>query len=443
MEEQSQNITDNPSMALAPNEIPPSPMESAPESTSPSQYTDLGPVPSQQPMSRASTSHAAARRRRSSKGAMMSSIKRSASTPNVRGVVTGESSMSLTDKRRNKLGYHRHCRRRKIRCLLALDDPQNRCSNCIRLKKECCFFPVDQQPQMSQRPRTGSKAGSGDTSISSSSSPALAGGPLIDHYSQFRPLPLSSQDYPPSAAPLSATTSSPSRRSTSLPLILDPKSLADLDLASDNSRTYEFSYHADRSYWESPFYEQGPISAGHSTPEEPSHAYWRMGDSPITPAFSQIPGPPSSLMQPRSSFAAFSPPREDHGWQSAPRSMSFGHVEDLSHGYPNPYLSPVSMDYRRRPSDLYPPSLQTSSESSKNNSTGDISTPPLTATVNSQSMGHFVSPIWNALPGHSSLNKTVEYNPWYSDPAPLAKVTEEEVGPPFNGGSGHIFTSVG
>ncbi|KAL9013686.1 MAG: hypothetical protein Q9173_001634 [Seirophora scorigena] len=424
-------------------------MESAPQPTSPYQYPDLAPVPSQQPMSRASVSLAAARRRRSSKGAMVSSIKRSASTPNVRGLVTGESSMSLADKRRNKLGYHRtsvacgHCRRRKIRCLLALDDPQNRCSNCIRLKKECCFFPVDQQPQMNQRPRTGSKTGSGDTSISSTSSPALAGGLVIDPYTQFHPLPISTQDYPPSAAPLSATTSSPSRRSTPLPLILDLQSQANFDLASDNSRTYEFSYHPDRSYWESPFYEQGRISAEHSTPEEPSHPYWRIGDSPMTPAFSQISGPPNSLMQPRSSFAAFNSPREDHGWQSAPRSMSFGHVEDLSHGYPNPYQSPMSMDYRRRPSDLYPPSLQTSSESSKNNSTGDTSTPPLAATVGGQSMGHFVSPAWNALPGHSSLNKTVEYNPWYSDPAPLAKVTEEEVGPPFNGGPGPIFTSVG
>lgn len=36
-----------------------------------------------------------------------------------------------------------HCRRRKIRCLLAPDDPQGRCSNCIRLKKECNFYPVE------------------------------------------------------------------------------------------------------------------------------------------------------------------------------------------------------------------------------------------------------------------------------------------------------------
>ncbi len=161
----------------------------------------------------------------------------------------------------------------------------------------------------------------------------------------------------------------------------------------------------------------------------------------MTPAFSHYSGPPNTLVQPRSSFAAFNSPREDHGWQTAPRSMSFGHVEDLSHGYPHPYQSSVSMDYRRRPSELYPPSLQASSDSSKNNSIADISTPPMTATVTSQPMGHFISPAWNALPGHSALSKAPEYSTWYSEPAPLAKV-EEEVGPAFHGGPGPVYTSV-
>ncbi|KAL8683472.1 MAG: hypothetical protein Q9186_000512 [Xanthomendoza sp. 1 TL-2023] len=412
-------------------------MDTAPEPTSPFDYTAIGPLQSQQPMSRASASLAAARRRRLSKGSMSSSLKRSASTPDVRGLLTPESAMSL-DKRRNKLGYHRtsvacgHCRRRKIRCLLALDDPQNRCSNCIRLKKECCFFPVDQQPQMDRRPRTGSKAGSGEASASSSSSPALAGGPVIDNFAQFHPLPLSSQDYPPSAPSLSATTSSPSRR------------------ASDNSRTYEFSYHHDRSHWESPFYDHGPTSAGHSTPEDPSHPYWRLGESPITPAFQQFSGPqgpPNSLVhhafEPRSSFAAFNSPREDSGWPLAPRSMSFGQVEDLSHGYPHSYNSPMSMNYRRRPSEMYPPSLQTSTGNSNNNSGGEISTPPMTAPVTSQPMGHFISPAWNSLPGHSVMSKEPEYSTWYSEPAPLAKVQEEESLTSFNSGTGPVFTSVG
>lgn len=48
------------------------------------------------------------RRRRSTKGTMPAIIKRSASTPNVRGLAsTDTTAMSLADKRRNKLGYHR------------------------------------------------------------------------------------------------------------------------------------------------------------------------------------------------------------------------------------------------------------------------------------------------------------------------------------------------
>ena len=147
--------------------------------------------------------------------------------------------------------------------------------------------------------------------------------------------------------------------------------------------------------------------------------------------------------EPRSSFAAFNSPREDAGWPPAPRSMSFGHVEDLSHGYPHPYSSPMSIDYRRRPSELYPPSLQTSSNNSTHNSSGEISTPPMSAPVTSQPMAHFVSPAWNSLPGHSAISKGPEYSAWYSEPAPLAKVQEEEILPSFNHGPGPVYTTVG
>ncbi|EED15343.1 C6 finger domain protein, putative [Talaromyces stipitatus ATCC 10500] len=91
------------------------------------------------------------------------------------------------DKKRNKLGYHRtsvacvHCRRRKIRCLVAADDSQGRCENCIRLRKECQFYPVDQQPQpdrKSSRPggiTLETPSSSADPSIASSSPPPLGG----------------------------------------------------------------------------------------------------------------------------------------------------------------------------------------------------------------------------------------------------------------------------
>lgn len=73
-----------------------------------------------------------------------------------------------------------HCRRRKIRCIPAFEDASGRCQNCIRLKKDCHFFPVDQQSvPVGRRARAGSKADAammeGDVSASSSE----LGGPSI------------------------------------------------------------------------------------------------------------------------------------------------------------------------------------------------------------------------------------------------------------------------
>lgn len=109
-----------------------------------------------------------------------------------------------------------HCRRRKIRCLLAPDDPQGRCSNCIRLKKECNFFPVDQQPPSEKRPRSGSKAeasSSNDAETSTSSSPAhQAGSNVVDQVESYHPLqphPIQTNHGNHRFNPYSASTLSP------------------------------------------------------------------------------------------------------------------------------------------------------------------------------------------------------------------------------------------
>ncbi|KAK9439051.1 Fungal Zn binuclear cluster domain containing protein, partial [Metarhizium brunneum ARSEF 3297] len=88
---------------------------------------------------------------------------------------------SAGEKKRNKLGYHRtsiacsHCRRRKIRCIASPDVP-NRCVNCIRLKKECSFYPVDQQPGTDTRPKAPPRQAGGPNASSASSSPAVGTG---------------------------------------------------------------------------------------------------------------------------------------------------------------------------------------------------------------------------------------------------------------------------
>ncbi|KAK5990747.1 hypothetical protein PT974_09017 [Cladobotryum mycophilum] len=129
-------------------------------------------------------------------------LKRSYSTPSV-GAPSNSSSEQQTsagasgEKKRNKLGYHRtsiacsHCRRRKIRCI-ASPDVQNRCMNCIRLKKECSFYPVDQQPMGDTKLPTQAPPGSSNVPTASSS-PAIPGGSpaeLTSHQQPYPPMPV-------------------------------------------------------------------------------------------------------------------------------------------------------------------------------------------------------------------------------------------------------------
>lgn len=48
--------------------------------------------------------------------------------------------------------------------------------NCIRLKKECSFFPVDQQPPTLPGQKQGTRSSVGSKIPSTSSSPAMAAG---------------------------------------------------------------------------------------------------------------------------------------------------------------------------------------------------------------------------------------------------------------------------
>lgn len=96
-----------------------------------------------------------------------------------------------------------HCRRRKIRCLLAEGDPQERCQNCIRLKKECVFYPVDQQQALDNRSQPGVKPGPGSlpSSAVSPSPPELASGRPFERsrqYGSFPSLPSLPSNAPPS-----------------------------------------------------------------------------------------------------------------------------------------------------------------------------------------------------------------------------------------------------
>ncbi|KAH6845369.1 hypothetical protein B0I37DRAFT_392503 [Chaetomium sp. MPI-CAGE-AT-0009] len=269
---------------------------------------------------------------------------------------------SAAERRRNKLGYHRtsgvpeltpgvgHCRRRKIRCVPSPNDVQGRCINCIRLKKECSFYPVDQQPPVDTRQKSGSRSSVGPKVTSASSSPAMQPGIPSEIHGQ--------QPYPQLAMPPIQNMAPPMKPSGSDSHPSDSK--------SSSTRAYEYGQHG-MSSWMS-----ADASPSSSKPSD-MNATWRSypGDSPVTPAFSPYtPHAPTSSVAWSASVGSDSSSRNDIAWSSypapPPRSMSFG-AESMS-GHPHyPSMSQPSSHssrgYDRKSSsvsaDMYPPPIAT------------------------------------------------------------------------------------
>ncbi|KAI1126105.1 hypothetical protein F5Y10DRAFT_217668 [Nemania abortiva] len=111
-------------------------------------------------------------------------LRRSHSTPNVAQQGMNEPDTEFHglpgEKKRNRLGYARtnmacgNCRKRKIRCQPVKDD--GRCSQCIRLKKDCQFYAVDQQPPPPSVVRAGSRPHPKAMLVSAVTSPPVAPG---------------------------------------------------------------------------------------------------------------------------------------------------------------------------------------------------------------------------------------------------------------------------
>lgn len=222
--------------------------------------------------------------------------------------------------------------------------------------------------------------------------------------------------------------------------------------APDSSRAYEFPQPLDRpTTWEnSPFLSQSPNpgAPGKINPEDPSNAYWRLTESPMTPAYphsgnpAHFSAPTTSIAQhPRGSAANYSyaTPRDDTGWPLPPaRSMSLVNVEDLPPHYQNHYQQPLPQDFKRRmttAADMYPPSLHTSNNSS-NASISESQSAPISNSFGNQPLPNFgYSPTWSAFSGHhnaSMVGKGPEgFNGWYAEPPQLAQVKEEETGSHF------------
>ncbi|KAK4239718.1 hypothetical protein C8A03DRAFT_42717 [Achaetomium macrosporum] len=327
------------------------------------------------------------------------------------------------ERRRNKLGYHRtsvacgHCRRRKIRCVPSQNDVQGRCINCIRLKKECSFYPVDQQPPLDTRQKSGSRSSMGPKVPSASSSPAMQPGIPSDIHGQ--------QPYPQLAMPSIQNMAPPMKPSGSENYPPDSK----MPSSASSGRAYEYAQHG-MANWMS-----ADTSPNSSRPSD-----WRSypSDSPITPAFSPYTphAPPPSATWPAS--VGSEPPRDEIAWSSypapPPRSLSFGAESMPGHQQYSPISqvnSHSSRSYERKSSTvsadgMYPPTIAT--------------TIPGIETIPGTTMDQNVSLSAGAVPPSSYASWQQSYS--YSKPGEGYSGWYAETGDQQSSGHGHSGSNV-
>ncbi|KAF2083230.1 hypothetical protein K490DRAFT_70020 [Saccharata proteae CBS 121410] len=373
-------------------------------------------------------------KRRSSKGTHSPEVKKTSSIPHMRPLAladNGPVSPLSQDKRRNKLGYHRtsvacgHCRRRKIRCLLAPDDPQGRCANCIRLKKECNFYPVDQPNPSEGKQSTTPKRGSDSAvpSSSTSSSPRASNASGHDFPDDFGyPQSLQPGDGPPGVT-MSGEDGGPLDMSHSGVIPPQPP--------------FPYSPHFELGPWTSG-YVQTP-SDGAPSDSNSSLTYWSGSGGPAGPPISvssgyfhdrhtsTIPTRPAHDILP-SNVGPGGLGSNDTPWTGPPpRSISYSHIEGIPQNY----------HYRTGPGNANPMhSLQ------RVNSVHDFS-PPQHGQMGHQDGAspyqYTVSPRWNpyAAAGPEGIQAgavqpIAGQQQWYAaDPMVLGAVEEE------HGGHGH------
>ncbi|ORX97869.1 hypothetical protein BCR34DRAFT_496558 [Clohesyomyces aquaticus] len=377
------------------------------------------------------------KKRRASKAKVPPEIRRSSSTPHMRNLAlatSGELSPTA-DKRRNKLGYHRtsvacgHCRRRKIRCLVAQDDVQGRCANCIRLKKECNFYPVEQAPEV-QRPQPNStkESGGGAALSSTTSSPTHPSSITGDKIEDFRP-------------PFAVAAAKPaaSRYGLAPDVDVDPSQVPPPSAMPMPHPPYSYP-HPVETQWSTPGFLPSS-SVAESSPS--SSGYWRPPSTANSTYGSEtnLSGGQTPATMSTTSNMSYGGQHDSHNWapsnlQPPTRSMSYGNIEGVAQQYSSAGLGIQNHDYPRRTSPYpYPTSIDTNPSTMHTTTMGGATSAPLSAPILPNHQygypqpwtpygGIHNSPHEMALPGRSMSGQ------WYGEPGQLDQV-QEEAGPPM------------
>lgn len=336
--------------------------------------------------------------------------------------------------------------------MVAIDDEKGpRCSNCIRLKKECIFQSVDQAHE-TQRP--GSILAK-DVSID----PHTGSGTSPPHHIQS--LPRDGLEFRSPSYGIPTTLPQNQRFTIRTDVELDPQSsggkLNRLQFSSLPLTLEVHMQHSPYGYpppietqWQTPGYL--PSSSVAETSPSPA-TYWRPTHSASNSVYGSEPsvsgGQTSGPMQPTATMSYGRVP-DNHAWSHptfAPptRSMSYGNIEDVPNQYTNPALGVQQQDYSRR-SSPYPYTTIDTALSLNTTSLGSNTGAPLSAPIlPNQQYGY---PGWNPFSGAQQPGQEIQGRPasteWHHGQARLDRVQEEHpppilysqhTAPPFYSGS--------
>lgn len=253
-----------------------------------------------------------------------------------------------------------HCRRRKIRCLLAEGDSQERCQNCVRLKKECVFYPVDQQQVLDNRSQSGTKSGAGSvpSSAVSPSPPELASGRPFERsrqYGSFASLPSLPSNAPSGyGAPLPPGATLQGQGDFIPPFTAH--GLPNHDSVGPSPTEYSFQQPPteNQRHWEQVNNLNSPSASMNRARDSMQSQYWRSSPTGPSADFAPFPNGGSSTSQmppPDGSFSYPAPNSQAWHPSQSGRSMSYGHMQDMT---PTGYI-PSAAGYAPQPAHEGPP----------------------------------------------------------------------------------------
>lgn len=229
-----------------------------------------------------------------------------------------------------------------------------RCNNCIRLKKECVFYPVDSAGGPESRAQT---KGSKDSSVISNSPPEMhPPGSKLEHDHEMGRFPHLASNAPPEFGSVDP--------STGLGISTGSKDMHSTIVMS-STLTNSSAPVASEFAFARPGYP-AIYTNDMSGTEPPTPVHWNSSQMGEYPNYSTT-AEHSPNVYPSFSFP---PPRDEYGLQQPPmRSMSYGHIEPQLQGFapaanPIEYTRPGSSHYNLAPLDTGAPPVSTISEAS-------------------------------------------------------------------------------